>query len=121
MNMSWPKVVVLIFAFYGFNILSATQAQAAAVVEDNFNSYNNSSLLGQGGWTDYANGQNFIVQGTVTAEGSKAVHVNATADNVITKSGSSLPDGRQAVYVRTENRSSWGSYPNGNLQIRVIF
>ncbi len=119
MNMSWSKITVLFFGIYGFILFSAAHAQAAAVVEDNFNSYNNGSLLGQGGWTDYANGQNFIVQGTVTAEGSKAVHINATADNVITKSGSSLSDGRQSVYIRTENRSNWGSLLNGNLQVRV--
>ena len=112
------KIIVLIFSVLWL-VFSNVQAQSAAVVEDNFNNYSNGSLLGQGGWTNYGNGQNFTIQGTTTAEGTKAVFVNAVADSVITKAGNSLSDGTQAVYVKTENRSNWGSYPNGNLQVRV--
>ncbi|KKT93461.1 MAG: hypothetical protein UW94_C0006G0031 [Parcubacteria group bacterium GW2011_GWA2_45_14] len=90
-----------------------------AIVEDNFNDYTNGSVVGQGGWESYVNGENFIVQDAVTNEGDKALHISALADSVATKKGTPRSDGRQAVYVRTENRSSWGPYPDGNAQFRV--
>lgn len=104
-------------------LLLASSAEAARklqpIVKDNFNKYTNGSILGQGGWTNYANGSNFVVQGNTVREGTKALHNNSLADSVITKTGTSLTDGRQAVYVRTENRSNWGLYPDGNAQIRI--
>jgi len=91
-----------------------------AIVIDNFNTYADGSIVGQGSWTSYASGQNFVVQGATVFEGAKALYNNTVADSVITKSGNSLSDGKQAFYVRTEERSSWGSYPNGNAQVRVL-
>lgn len=89
-----------------------------SIVIDNFNTYTDGSLTGQGGWT--SNGQNFVVQGTIVFEGLKALYNNTVADSVITKSGNLLSDGKQAFYIRTKDRSSWGSYPNGNVQVRVL-
>ena len=90
-----------------------------SIVQDNFNTYTDGSVVGQGIWTSYANGNNFIVQGTTVREGTKALHNSSLADSVITKTGTALTDGRQAVYVRTENRSNWGLYPDGNVQVRL--
>jgi hypothetical protein len=92
----------------------------AAIVQDGFNSYTNGNLLGQGGWFDYKNGQNFKVQGDSVFEGTKAVYVNALADSVIVKSGNALSDGKQALYVKTQNRANWGYYVNGNAQVRLL-
>lgn len=89
------------------------------IVEDTFNGYTNGSVVGQGGWESYVNGDNFVVQDTTRFEGSKALHVSASGDSVVTKKGTPRSDGKQAVWVRTENRSQWGFYPDGNAQFRV--
>lgn len=94
-------------------------AEATAIVEDNFNSYTNGSVVGQGGWESYSCGSNFIVQGATVLEGVKALYNNSSQDSVIGKMGDLLVDGRQTVYVRTENRDDWNFSPSGNVQIRM--
>lgn len=89
------------------------------IVEDDFNGYTDGSIVGQGSWESYANGDNFVVQGAVVNEGAKALHVNASADSIATKRGVPRADGKQAVCIRTENRSQWGFYLDGNAQFRV--
>ena len=96
--------------------ISASQV----IVEDNFNSYTDGNLLGQGGWVDYKDGYNFKIQGSSVFEGGKAVYVNASDDSVIVKSGNALSDGRQSFYIKTQNRANWGYYANGNTQIRLL-
>lgn len=113
------KINNLLLRVDALEALHVPNNSGSFLVQDNFNSYANGSLLGQGGWQNYANGHNFTVQDSVVFEGSKAVYINAFGDSVITKTGSSLSDGKQAVYVKTENRSSWGFYPDGNAQIRI--
>lgn len=90
-----------------------------AIVCDDFNSYTNGSVVGQGGWESDKDGHNFIVQDVVTNEGAKAIHASALADSVIVKAGNTRTDGRQTFSVRTENRSNWGFYVDGNAQFRV--
>lgn len=90
------------------------------IVVDNFNSYTDGGIVGQGGWEEYKNGNNFIVQETSVYEGTKALYNNSTGDSVINKQGNSLPSGRQAFYIKTKDRSNWGSYPNGNAQVRLL-
>ena len=89
-----------------------------SILQDNFNVYTDGSIVGQGVWNNRVNGSNFVVQGTTVFEGVKAIHNNAQADSVITKIGSPLSNGRQAVY-KTENRNNWGEYPDGNVQVRI--
>ncbi len=92
----------------------------ALPIKDNFNLYALGSVVGQGGWKTYTNyGTNFIVQSATTSEGVGALYNNSVGDAVATKSGSLTTDGVQAVYVRTENRSNWKSYTDGNAQVRV--
>lgn len=90
-----------------------------AIINDNFNTYVNGSIIGQGGWTNYSNGDNFIIQSSTVNEGPKALYINSVADSVITKTGNSLTDGRQKIYIRTQDRTNWGQYPDGNVQVRV--
>lgn len=98
----------------------AAALSAQPIVEDDFNSYTDGSVVGQGGWENYVNADNFVVQGAVTNEGAKALHIrNASVDNVVTKRGIPRADGKQAVCVRTENRSNWDFYLDGNTQFRV--
>jgi hypothetical protein len=89
------------------------------IVQDNFNSYTNGSIVGQGNWQNYKNGENFSVQEAIVYEGARALHASALADSVITKTGTPRSDGKQMIYVRTENRSSWGIYPDGNVGVRI--
>jgi len=89
------------------------------IVQDNFNSYTNGSIIGQGNWESYVNGENFIVQETTIFEGYKSLYNNSIADSVIGKMGIPLASGKQVFYVRTENRSNWGFYLDGNVQVRV--
>ena len=91
-----------------------------SIVQDDFNSYANGSIVGQGGWIDRVNGGNFVVQEAVTQEGAKALYNNAGTDNVVTKTGTSHTDGKQAVHIKTDNRAGWGSYEDGNAQIRIL-
>lgn len=95
-------------------------ASAAPIVVDNFNSYTNGSVVGQGGWQSYVNGNNFVIQSTAAYEGAKALYNNTAQDSVVGKMGDLLADGKQAVYVRTENRSLWSdSIVNGPAQVRM--
>ncbi len=89
------------------------------IIVDYFDSYEDGSVLGQGGWESYKNGSNFMIQDSTTFEGAKALYNNSTEDSVVGKMGTALSDGSQAFYVRTENRDSWGEYNDGNAQVRV--
>ncbi len=123
MNMNKFKIAALMFGVFLFT--SQTYAITTGIVEDDINSYTNGSVVGQGGWnsytnwSSYANGGNFVVQGN---EGAKVLYVynNTQVDNIITKSGNSLSDGRQIIYIKSDNRSNWGAdQGDGNLQIRL--
>jgi len=48
----------------------------STLLNDNFNSYNNGNLGGQGGWSDDG-GRHFVVQDTIKYEGLKAIRCNA--------------------------------------------
>jgi len=94
----------------------------SGIVQDNFNSYTDGSIVGQGGWGSHANGENFVVQGTNVFEGAKALYTsNILEDSVIYKAGIPLSDGRQAFYVKTEDRSNWNwnITSDGNVYARV--
>lgn len=95
-----------------------TPATQGTVIDD-FNGYVDGSIIGQGNWQNYANGNNFVVQELVTFDGGKALYVSATADSIIAKAGNVLSSGKQAFRVRTINRSAWGAYADGNAQVRV--
>jgi len=90
------------------------------IVEDGFESYSSGSIVGQGGWESYdLLGYQFVVQEATIFEGNKTLYCNALADNVIGKQGNLLTDGRQTVYIRTEDRNSWKYSPSGNVQVRM--
>ncbi len=89
------------------------------IVKDGFDKYINGSVVGQGNWVSYVNGANFAVQDTLIHKGKKAIHNNSLGDSVVSKAGNQLTDGKQVVWVRTDNRSTWGFYPDGNAQVRV--
>ncbi|MEK7510569.1 MAG: collagen-like protein [Patescibacteria group bacterium] len=113
------KLLTIDFDGRGCHLMEDSGVSIAAIVSDTFNSYLSGSIIGQGGWVDRVNGNNFIVQDTTVFEGATAIHNNTQADSVIAKIGSPFSDGRQAVYIKTENRDSWGDYPDGNVQMRI--
>lgn len=90
------------------------------LVTDNFNSYQNGLLWGQGGWTDIVNGESFIVQSVDTCEGGKAISNNYhDGPAIITKSVAPLSNGKQSIHFKTSNRAGWTSNEDGNIQIRI--
>lgn len=113
MNMKITKYISVLFAGLVLGlaatvfVLPTTHAQAASIVSDNFNTYVNGSVVGQGGWSNYVNGANWIVQGNTTFEGAKALYNATPADSLIGKSGPLLLDGKQVLYIKTNNRSGW--------------
>lgn len=113
-------IILVVVSMFGIN-----SASADAIVEDNFNSYADGSVVGQGGWQAHhepweESKDMFIVQGDSTFEGAKALHCDFPGDNVITKTGESLSDGRQVLYIKSEDRDSWlGTSLNGNILIRI--
>ena len=108
-------VVIAISLFFSTSSVEAAAKKLKSIVQDNFNNYTDGILVGQGGWIDRANGSPFVVQGAVVKEGAKALYSNNSgADSVITKNGgTALTDGREFVYIRTENRANWGDAPVG--------
>ncbi len=100
-----------------------TTPACTTILCENFNSYIDGSIVGQGGWIDRQEGTKFIVEGTVVNEGTKALYsnTNSATESIVTKNtGNTLTDGKQSFYVRTENRSSWEDYRSGqNVQFGV--
>jgi hypothetical protein len=69
----------------------------ATIFTDNFNSYSDGDLNGQGSWTKVSG--LVSVQGTTVKEGAKGVSVSGVAQ--YKKTGTSLNDGRLTVYVKS--------------------
>ena len=113
------RIIELEARIAALEALHPEEPESVAIVEDDFNSYMDGSIVGQGSWIYRVNGDNFLIQGTTTQEGTKAIYNNAIADSVTTKTGTARTDGKQVAYVRTENRNDWGTYDNGNVQIRL--
>lgn len=103
--MKYAIAIFVVVLAFGLNSASA----GLAVVEDNFNSYANGSIVGQGGWASFGSwGDRFMVQGNAVLEGTKALYCTSASDNVIVKTGTPLPSGVQVFYLKTEDRESWG-------------
>jgi len=78
----------------------------ATIFEDDFNSYDDGNLSGQGSWSGHAN---FQVQGITVREGAKAVV--ATANESISKTGASkIAVGSITVYIRKTSNSDGNAH-----------
>jgi hypothetical protein len=76
----------------------------ANIFEDDFNSYNNGDLNGQGSWIADAV---YDVQDSTVYEGAKAIQINCTGtDNYCRKTGTGQADGRISFYMRASNVTS---------------
>ncbi len=70
----------------------------ATIFTDNFNSYTDGDLNGQGGWSGSVD---FDVQGSVVKEGAKAVQlVGAAGGAEISKTGTEIATGKTSFYIR---------------------
>jgi hypothetical protein len=76
----------------------------STIFEDNFNSYNNGDLIGQGNWIDIYAGNLYDVEDSLVKEGAKAVispgGMGSTQWPRIYKMGNSLSAGRITCYIR---------------------
>lgn len=97
-------------------VVGASTSQS--IFKDNFN-YKLGPVLGQGGWVSYKNGNAYSVQSNQVFASKKALFISTDDDSVITKFGSKVSDGTQVIYARTQNRNEWGTYPDGNVQVRI--
>jgi hypothetical protein len=77
----------------------------ATILEDDFNSYNDGDLNGQGGWVGDVK---VDIQGTTTYEGAKAVKIwEVPTDGGYTyKDGSTITTGKISFYVQKNTNSS---------------
>jgi len=74
----------------------------ASIFTDDFNSYSDGAIVGQGSWTNQQEGDKFTVQGTTVKEGAKALQVviGGTITPIIHKTGTGVATGRLSFYVR---------------------
>lgn len=83
----------------------------ATIFEDDFNSYDDGDLDGQGGWVRNATYGVLNVQGTTVKEGAKAVANAAATYAEYRKSGDNIATGRITFYFRVTS--------NGSIHFRV--
>ena len=79
----------------------------ATLFTDNFNSYNDGDLNGQGSWSGDTD---FDVQSIITVEG-KAVKIVGTGIESISKTGTQLSEGRITVYHRRTTADTKETFP----------
>lgn len=92
------SVLVLLGIFLFFNVVLG-----ATIFTDDFNSYNNGNLNGQGNWSGSSIYQ---IQGNLVKEGLKAVKIESEVGGNIIKTGNSLTNGSIVVYVRKADLNS---------------
>jgi hypothetical protein len=77
----------------------------ATILTDDFNSYTDGDIVGQGDWVKYDHTGKMYVQDSVVKEGAKALGSYVTGDNIamIEKTGTARTDGQLVYYVRLTN------------------
>lgn len=102
------KVLFYIFLVIGLLGISNT-ALGATIFEDNFNSYTDGDLNGQGGWVyEDISAKTWYVEGTTVYEGTKAT-AESSGYNYL-KDGTLTNDGRITVYLRWSSVATGGPY-----------
>jgi len=92
---SKSKLLIVTSVIYLFGVVGF--CGATTIFKDDFNSYNNGSINGQGGWVS----SGFQVQDNVVNEGVKAISAEGRSKQAI-KEGNSLNDGTITFYVRKD-------------------
>ncbi|MDO8490246.1 MAG: peptidoglycan-binding protein [bacterium] len=71
-------------------------------------------------WSSSGDEGNWIFQTSVVQAGNGALYNNTLGDAAVYSRGrTSLSNGRQGAWIKTENRAAWGDYANGNVQMRI--
>lgn len=110
-------LVIVLLGVFATHSVEAAKRGPLPILSETFNNYSLGALEGQSGWASYDGVANFSIESVSRKD--KIVHATAYGDNIITKTGKSLTDGLQTVYVKTENRVSWGPVLDGNVQVRI--
>lgn len=87
-----------------------------APLTDNFNSYTDGDLNGQGGWNTFTPSGIVEVEGTIVYEGAKAIKFPTSggfADAF--KDGSNTVDGKQTFSIRRHTTDPLGHGPNASI------
>lgn len=100
----------------------------ATLYTQNFNSYNDGDLNGQGGWYQGYGTNVFTIQSVVAVEG-KAVSVTTTGENVLSfPVQSAVSDATQTFYFRASQTNilcdmgfETAQYPSGSIVITISF
>ncbi len=98
----------------------------ATILTEDFNSYNDGDLEGQGSWTlQYGSASQIKIQGTTVKEGAKAPEGHTTLDSNVQKTGSQCNDGRITYYVciGTADKRGCAIYltEGGAIRVQVTF
>jgi len=91
----------------------------ATILADNFNSYNNGNLVGQGSWVQYESTGSLNVQGTTVKEGAKAIDNGTAGDHINGKAGTARTAGKITFYGLMKSHASWAA--NRNIQFRCTY
>lgn len=102
MNNTHKKKITGLISTITIGLLLASQVFGATIFVDDFNSYTDGVLDGQGNWIGDIS---FEVQDDISYEG-KAIRNSALSEQVITKTGTPLTDGKITFYVRTTELSA---------------
>ncbi len=113
------SIVTACFCVLSVGTLAAAAQSRPIILKDNFNAYTFGSVVGQGGWVNYGNGQSFMVSNDLPYRKGKELHNIALGDSEISKFGTAQATGVQSILIRTDNRAAWGSYTDGNVQVRM--
>lgn len=114
---------LLVLAFLILPVFS----YAATIFTDDFNSYTNSNIEGQGGWTGNGINEFFTVESNIAKEGSKAVQSSSNFPFIglsVKKVGTLTPNGRIKYYFRAESGAPTGKLTLGeglSIKIETIF
>jgi len=103
------KITIVFFAtlFALYAVFTPFEAQGSTIIEDNFNSYAEGLLDGQGGWTNiYSNGGTVI--STPVFEGERAVNMCSVSQSACSsgKIGNTLSSGIIYFYIKPYKTSS---------------
>lgn len=114
---SWkPIPLCWLFKKKGWKRPKYLVGHPATIFEDDFNSYNDGDLNGQGDWVGYASYASLQIQGTTVKEGAKAVNGTPIGGEICSRQGSAIAEGRITFYFMTSNHADWGS---GNYYCRA--
>jgi len=96
--------ILAVVGFLGI-ILWGVGVFGATIFEEDFETYNVGSLLGQGGWVDIGNGSYFVITSTTTIEGDRTLQATSRDNGAWTgvkKPGDEISTGQMCFKFKTD-------------------